>query len=192
MAELTVAQKDAEIARLQTELAKKEEELKKKKEEDESEISKNTGDGGVGPLGPQPTRAQHVHIYYPVPYYVDLSPPPEEIIPASKPVDDHCAAILGDKNNQPKDDPTCTSIPIACAETLEEYFWKINARKDISATLKECKCPENCECLKPMDINEEVKCSMKYDDNTKKIQLCVIFAQPLQKPHNHLHLLGES
>ena len=55
MAELTVAQKDAEITRLQTELAKKDEELKKKKEEDKSENSKNTGDGGAGPSGPQHT-----------------------------------------------------------------------------------------------------------------------------------------
>ena len=185
MAELTVAQKDVEITRLQSELVKKEAELKKKEEEDEEENNSGSGAGSAGTLGPLPPNPQPVPIYYPVPYYVDPNSPQEQVVPASNPVDDHYAAVLGDKNTQPEDNPTCEKIPTACAEILQDYFWKINSGKDISAALKECECPEHCESLKPMDINEEVKSSMKTDDNTKNSTMCYICtalakaAQPL-------------
>ena len=166
MSELVIAEKDAEIARLQTELAKKESELKEK--EDEAENS-SLGDGGKGPLGATlPPTPGKVPYYYTINYYVDPNKDTVEPVPApSDPVNEHCESALKSKSSQEDDDPVCANIPEACASTLHEYFWKIPPPKEVVAALKECECPENCDTLKPLEINEEVKTSMKSDDVSK-------------------------
>ena len=55
----------------------------------------------------------------------------------------------------------------ACVQSLNQWFWEIHSGSDIQGTLKQCKHPENCDSLKVVTINKEVKDKMSRADKIK-------------------------
>ena len=73
------------------------------------------------------------------------------------------------ERNAPRDDadPLCNSIPAACVNTLNTWFRTIMNGAEIKETLKSCERPENCDCLKTVIINPEIKAKMLPPDDIK-------------------------
>ena len=57
------------------------------------------------------------------------------------------------------------------AATLHTWFREIHTGSDIQETLKRCERPENCECLKVVKINDEIKAKMQKPDEIKDQRL---------------------
>ena len=187
-----LAEKDAEIARMQTLLAAKDAEIAKFQEEERQDDNADPnqvgstpqgtaghnppGMGGQIPPGPGaplpgqvPALGQGVQPYFiQLPYFYpqpDLSG--DSPVPEENPFADYCKSKHTPSQKEDDDDVVCDAIPEAIAQKLEEYFWGINTGKDIAAAQKECKRPANVAALKPLQINEEVKRSMTSADNSK-------------------------
>ena len=121
MSQLTLAQKDAEIASLYKQNVMAQLPKKKNKDEEENNLDVNTGNGGPGQSSPLPI-GQPVPYYYPMPYYMypdnQLADPP-----APDPVNEHCASTSKNNNQQEDDDILHTKIPEACTGVVQDYFW---------------------------------------------------------------------
>ena len=58
------------------------------------------------------------------------------------------------------------------AATLENFFLHIYSGEEIIAKLQEYECPTDCDTLKPLQINEEVKHAMHKADKTEDFHMC--------------------
>ena len=130
--------------------------------------------GGIPAFhGYPPAYPVHGYPYYPMPpYYMPAidpnAPQPNPVLPP--PVDAKSQFIKDEVEEEtaPEDmdkqtDPLSSDI----AAALQNFFWHIHSGKEIVAKLQECERPSNCDALKPLQINEEVKRAMDKSDKTK-------------------------
>ena len=97
-----------------------------------------------------------------------------------------------DKDNQDLADPLCAPINEKLAETCTRWFRNQRTKSDIMELLQQCEWPSNCDGLKVVAINNEVKKAMnrKNHDKDKKMKyiangICKA-AQPLVGVWNQL------
>ena len=126
--------------------------------------------------------------YMPFPMYyppsADGDPQPENPITAfiqeklqtAKPIDPL------DKETDPVEEPV--------AQFLQAYFWNIHPGKDIVAALEECERPSNCDCLRPITINDEVKKAMTKEDRSKDAHMRYILQRFAQGSPTSRYALG--
>ena len=88
--------------------------------------------------------------------------------------DQYTAAVEASQQKHKKvedTDPLALVIPNPMAATLHTWFREINAGTDIQDTLKRCERPENCDALKVVKINDEIKAKMQRPDEIKDQRL---------------------
>ena len=159
--ELSLAEKDAEIARLNRALALKEQEQATSAQYDrlDDRFGNYYPPGGMFPW--------HPWMPYPAPTF----PPPPRQDPMSKAIESKLSA-----SHQSPDSPLGPPIPEPCAAKLKSWFWSIPSTKEINSALKECCRPRNCEALKPILVNPELQRSFNQDDMSKDSALKYIAA----------------
>ena len=125
--------------------------------------------------GYPPAYPVHGYPYYlMLPYYMPaidpnaLAPQPNLVPPT--PVDAKSQFIKDEveEDTAPEDmDKQTDPLSSDTEAALQNFFWHIHSGKEIVAKLQECEHPANCDTLKPLQINEEVKCAMDKADKTK-------------------------
>ena len=80
-------------------------------------------------------------------------------------------------------DPKTDPLPQPLADTLEKWFHKQYTSKEIVETIAQCCCPQNCDALKVIEINKEVKKHIKHKNHQKDErlrQLCTAIQKSTQ------------
>ena len=106
---------------------------------------------------------------YPMPLYLSQSGDYEEESDYQEEVQDDANESLGrlDEENPNLANPLTEPILDQAATSLAHWFWSPHPRGEIMELLKQVECPANCEGLKVVDINDEVKRMMKKPHHDK-------------------------
>ena len=107
----------------------------------------------------------------PLPFPFFPQPPPapmdQDIEEEKDPYDEFMEKSQGHNRKTTDGDPLCDAIHPAIVESLHQWFREIHTGTDIQETLKKCERPENCDALKVVTINKEVKDKMSRSDEIK-------------------------
>ena len=116
-----------------------------------------------------------------------------EIIPPSAP-SGHLKTLFNqyEKQTSSEDDPSDSPILEGLNPVLKHWWWKMPPKDEIKKLLDQCACPENCDAMKKVYINDEIfkKIGQKGRDDDQTLRLInhslTRGAQPLVSAWNEI------